>query len=88
MPTHQLRLNIDLPLLKKQIDDLALAKGNCWPAGGFDEARIEGSIEGVINLLGAIRDQVDPPPVVLCLGCGLITCDCLDQARPFTNWKL
>lgn len=61
MPIHQLRLNIDLELLKRQINNLALAKGNCWPAGGGDEPRIEESIEGALNLLGKIRDQIDPP---------------------------
>ena len=58
MPTHRLRLNIDLPLLKKQLDDMAEVAGH---GDDISVRELWPQIDGVINLLGEIRDQIDPP---------------------------
>jgi len=82
----QFKMNIDLELLKKQIDDLSKILAHTSYA-----IRESDSLEGVINLLGTIRDQVEPPPVeyrpvwnnlVVCLRCGVEhferdRCNCL-----------
>ena len=50
---YKLELTIDSKLLKEQISDMEDV--SCDFCGEMCE-----SIEGVINLLGAIRDQIDP----------------------------
>lgn len=63
----QFKMNIDLELLKKQIKILTEVSYDFCPG---PEGLHEG-IEGVLNLLGAIRDQIEPPPlkVEICCCC-------------------
>jgi len=68
----QFKMNIDLELLKTQIDDLAEVKHTY-----LGPHHIYENLEGILNLLGTIRDQIEPPPpkiewnnLVVCVKCG------------------
>lgn len=93
----QFRMNIDLSLLIKQIDDLAEIQETCRGEKGRGLTGLEvnrlGSLEGVITLLGEIRDQIQPTtvwnPLVVCMACGSehlerSPCQCIGQEEPFT----
>ena len=79
---YKLKLEIDPELLKKQLADMAELSDHFWPEPGSPR----NSIEGIISLLGSIRDQIEPVREKSC-------CECINGSRlapssdGFQRWR-